>query len=206
MIEPTYFGYGGFDFSWGDHICGIFDQPRQQMEIMTNFIGHGLRASQRCVWVAPERSALQFRESLGAIGGDLRTLEASSQLVVVSEIEFYLESGLFEPERTIDLLRTLLADGQEHGYPTMRLATDVSWLRHGERIDPDLWEQFEYRQTEEMAGLPAVLVCQYDRRQVSGSIIVAAFRTHQIVLLGEEMHENPFYVAGAAGPAAREVM
>ncbi len=204
MVDSTYFGYSGFRFSWGDHICAIFDQPDQQMEVMAGFMVQGLRASQRCVWVAPEHSAAQFRERLGAVGGDLRTLEASSQLVIISEVEYYLNSNLFEPGRTMDLLRTLMADGQENGYPTMRLATDVSWLRDG-RIDLDTWEEFEYRQTEEMAELPAVLVCQYDRRQVSGSIVVAALRTHRTVILGEEIHENPFYVS-PAGPAAHQIM
>lgn len=204
MVESTYFGYSSFRFDWGDHICAIFDQYDQQLEVMAGFMAQGMRASQRCVWVAPEQSAIQFRERMAAVGGDLQTLEASGQLVVISEVDFYLRSNLFEPDRTMDLLRTLLADGQRNGYPTMRLATDVSWLKDG-RIDPDLWEQFEYRQTEEMTGLPAVLVCQYDRRQVSASIVVAAFRTHRLVILGEEIHENPFYVS-PGGPAALQVM
>jgi hypothetical protein len=205
MDDPTYFGYGGFSFSWGDHICAIFEDPSQQGQIMGGFMAQGLRAAQRCVWVAPTSSAQRFRESLVEIGADLPTLEASGQLLVISDVDFYLQDGLFEPDRVMDLLRTLLADGRRFGYPTMRIATDVSWLR-GNRLDPDLWEEFEGRQTQELAGLPAVLVCQYDRRQLSGSIIVAALRTHRIIILGDAIHQNPFYVAPAAGPAVREIM
>ena len=205
MIDPNYFGYAGFRFSWGDHICAIFDLPGQQEEIMGGFMAQGLAASQRCVWVASPFSAERFRRMMRAIEADLPTLEASGQLLVVSDVEFYLKKGLFEPDRTMDLLRALLEDGQRQGYETMRMATDMSWLMSG-RADLEVWEEYEGRLTQEVAGLPVVMVCQYDRRQVSGSIVVAAFRTHPIVVLGDTIHENPFYAAREAGAAAPEVV
>jgi hypothetical protein len=198
-VDPTDFGYRGFCFNWGDHICAIFDDPTQQMEIMGQFIPNGLRAVQRCVWAAPPASADRLRRSLTDIGGDLRTLEGSNQLVIISDVDFYLREGLFEPERTMDLLRTLLADGQREGYATMRMATDVLWLRD-HHVDPDLWEQFEARLTEELRDLPAVMVCQYDRRQLPGAAIVAAFRTHPVLILSGEVRQNPFAVSAPAGP------
>jgi len=157
MPEPTDFGYGHFRFSWGDHICAIFDDHAQQMTIMSSFIAAGLQAGQRCLWVSPRESADALRVALTEIGGDLATLEASGQLLIISEVEFYLQDGIFEPERTLDLLGTLLQDNQREGYATMRVASDVSWLREG-RPDPELWESFEARLTWEVAGLPLVMV------------------------------------------------
>jgi len=202
VLEPTAFGYRNFRFSWGDHICAIFDDRAQQMEIMGAFIGAGLRAVQRCVWVAPQASSDALREALADIGGDLATLESSSQLLIISEVEFYLHEGIFEPSRTMDLLGTLLEDNQREGYRTMRVASDVSWLR-ADSPKPDLWERFEARLTREIADLPLVMVCQYDRQQVSGSLLVAALRTHPIVILGDTFRENPFYLSeptDASGP------
>lgn len=193
MRSPTDFGYLGFSFAWGDHICAIFDSRLQQMEIMGPFIGTGIRAEQRCVWVSPEESAAELRRTLSEMGGDLPTLEASSQLLIISEIDFYLRNGIFEPERTLDLLATLLEDNQREGYSTMRLANDVSWVAGG-RVDPESWEHFESRATQEISSLPLVMVCQYDRRQVSGAMIVAALRTHPTVILGDAIRQNPFYV------------
>ena len=202
MLSPTAFGYGRSSFSWGDHICAIFDSHAQQMEIMAGFIGAGLRATQRCVWVAPEESSNALREALADIGGDLPTLESSSQLLIISEVEFYLHEGIFEPSRIMDLLRALLEDNRREGYDTMRVASDVSWLR-GDYPDPELWERFEARLTREIAKLPLVMVCQYDRRQMSGSLLVTALRTHPTVILGDTFRQNPFYIAepvGTLGP------
>ena len=196
--EPTDFGYGNFRFSWGDHICAIFDDHAQQMAIMGGFIAAGLQGGQRCLWVSPRESADALRVALTEIGGDLATLEASGQLLIISEVEFYLQDGIFEPERTLDLLRTLLQDNQREGYGTMRVASDVSWLREG-RLDPELWESFEARLTREVGGLPLVMVCQYAQRQVSGSLLVAALRTHPAVILGDTFRQNPFYLDSLLG-------
>jgi hypothetical protein len=199
MTDPTAFGYANWRFSWGDHICGFFDDPEQQLEVMVPFLAQGLRAKQRCVWVGPPASCERFRNHLGRIGGDLPTLEASGQLVIISEVEFYLEEGMFEPTRSLQLMRTLLADGIAQGYDTMRLVTDIPWT-HERRLDPETWEAYEVRLNEEQAGLPVVSVCQYDRRQVTGGIIVAALRTHRFVIMDGELHANPFYVPPAGAP------
>ena len=122
------------------------------------------------------------------------------------ELDFYLQGGVFEPDRTLDLLATLAKDNEREGYRTMRLATDVSGLT-AERVDVSLWEDFEGRLTQEVAGLPLVMVCQYDHRQVSGHMIVTAMRTHPSVILGDTFRRNPFYVpAGATASDGTQVV
>ncbi len=202
--SATAFGFGGYRFSWGDHICAIFDDPQQQMELMSRFVAEGLRAVQLCVWVSPPGSAGRFRAALARIGGDLPSLEAASQLVVLADADFYLEGGVFQPARTMALLRTLLEQGRRDGYTTMRMATDVSCLRD-ERMDPTRWERFEADLTHEVSRLPAVLVCQYDRAQIPGSAVVAAFRTHPLVILGDRLYENPFVAVSGDAPEPSEV-
>jgi hypothetical protein len=174
------------------------------MKIMVPFVATGLRASQRCVWVSPPAAADAFRASLAEIGGDLPTLEASGQLFVVSDIEFYLEGGVFDPDRMMELLTTLLEDGQRQGYGAMRVAADVSGIEPS-KVDRGLWYQYESQLTDRIAGLPLIHVCQYQRRQVSGDMIVTALRTHAAVIMGDTMKQNPFYV-GSGRPAGTEVM
>jgi hypothetical protein len=199
----TEFGYDNLSFSWGDHICAVFDHHAQQMAVMTAFIAEGLRSGQRCVWVSPEASARALRDSLAKIGGDLPTLEASSQLIIISEVEFYLEEGMFEPARTLELIATMLRENQREGYPETRMTSDVSWLPR-RRLDPDLWLSFESQITQMVSPLPMVMICQHDRRQLSASLIGAALSAHPLVLIGETLYQNPFYQAfraGVLGPA-----
>jgi len=199
--EAAAFGYGDFTFSWGDHICAFFDDREQQMEIMVPFMAQGIRAHQRCVWVGTEPSCRLFRESFVAAGADLQTLEVSGQLVILSEIEFYLKDGLFEPSRTLELGRRLRLDGQAHGYSTMRITTDMPADEHL-GIDPETWELYEAQVTRVMVGTPTVAVCQYQRKHTPSAIVFAALRTHPFVILDGAVHENPFVSEqpGAAAP------
>jgi hypothetical protein len=196
MAEPTTFGYGDWRFSWGDHICGIFDDHDQQMEVMGPYVATGIMAEQRCIWVAPQASANALSAYLTSADIDVPTLAASAQLVLVSDVDFYLRDGLFSPEHTRELATMLLQDGRRRGYPTMRMATDVSWLQTG-AVGHQEWERLEAAVTYEIADKPIVTVCQYDRRQLSGSLIVTALRTHPAVILGTTIRDNPFFVPGA---------
>jgi hypothetical protein len=205
MLSETSFGYGEFSFSWGDHICAIFESHAQQMEVMIPFIATGLRATQQCVWVSPPDAAQHFREALGAIGGDLPTLEASGQLVIISDVDYYLYHGLFEPDRTIALMRTLHEEGRRQGYQGIRATGDVSWLGKS-GLDPDIWEEYELRVSHEVADRPVVVVCQYNPRQVGGEMVVKALRTHPIVILGDTVKQNPFYVVPQDGATSRRMV
>ncbi len=200
--DPTAFGWGGFSFSWGDHVCAVFENREQQTAVTVPFMTHGLRAGQRCVWVSAPAGASRFRQALLACGADLPTLEASGQLIIISDVEFYLRDGLFDPDRTLELGLALLEDGQRCGWTAMRVAGDASFLRAGQ-IDVALWERYEEQVTRAVADAPLVAVCQYDRRRVPSSFIAAALRTHPIVILGETIRRSPFFaadVSSVAGP------
>lgn len=193
-VDATAFGHDDFHFSWGDHICAIFDDPDQQMTVMLPFIAQGLRAAQRCVWVAPPAGAERFRRALAGIGGDLPTLEASGQLIIIPDIEFYLQDGLFVPARILALGRALLEDGRREGWGAMRIAGEASLLRD-RQVDVHLWESYQKQVTLSIAKAPLVAVCQYWRRGLPGSLMDSALRTHPIVILGESVHESPFFEA-----------
>jgi hypothetical protein len=199
IVEATAFGHGDFHFCWGDHICAIFDDPEQQMAVMLPFIVQGLRAAQRCVWVAPPAGAERFRQALAGIGGDLPTLEASGQLIIIPDVGFYLQDGLFVPARTLALGRALLEDGRRQGWEAMRITGEASFLRD-RQVDVNRWESSERQVSLHMEGAPVVAVCQYWRCGLPGSLIDSALRTHPIVILGEGIHESPFF--GAALPEA----
>jgi hypothetical protein len=194
VADPTAFGYGDFHFSWGDHICAIFDDPDQQMAVVLPFVTHGLRAEQRCLWISPPAGSSRFRQALACAGADLPTLEASGQLIIISDVDFYLQDGLFEPRRTLELGLALLEEGQRAGWSAMRVAGEASFPRD-RPIDIGLWETYEEQVTRHAAGAPVVAVCQYDRRLVPSALIAAALRTHPIVILGETIRRSPLYTA-----------
>lgn len=192
MADPTAFGCGSFNFSWGDHICAIFDDPDQQMAVIVPFMAQGLRAAQRCVWIGAPAGADRFRQALAGIGADLPTLEASGQLIIIPDIDFYLRDGFFDPDRTLKLGLALFEDGRRDGWEAMRITGEASFLRD-RAVDVERWESYEEQVTRRIAGAPLVAVCQYNRRGLPAAFIDSALRTHPIVILGERIYESPFF-------------
>ena len=194
MVDPMAFGTGDLRFAWGDHICTIFENREQQMDIMVPFMAQGLRAEQRCIWASQPASSDLFRRKLTEIGADIPTLEASGQLLILPGMDHYLSNGLFEPKKVIDLTMTLYDDSVKAGYLGIRATGDASWL--SERpVDIDVWDEYEREFGIRMQGKPVVVVCQYDARRFSGGFVVAALHTHPIVILGERVCRNPFFEA-----------
>ncbi len=194
MIDPMAFGYGDLAFSWGDHICTIFEDREQQMSVMVPFMSQGIKAGQRCIWASQPQSADLFRRRLAATGADLPTLEASGQLLILSGMDHYLSDGLFEPEKVIELTMALYQDSIRQGYLGIRATGDASWLSE-HPVDLALWDEYEREFGLHIAGKPVVTVCQYDARRFSGQFLIAALQTHPIVILGDTVRRNPFYVA-----------
>jgi hypothetical protein len=195
MVDPMAFGHGDVRFEWGDHICTIFETREQQMSLMVPFVLQGIQAEQRCIWASPTGSAELFRQRLTEGGADVPTLEASGQLIVIPDVDYYLTEGVFDPDRTLELAETLYEDSVKHGYTGIRATGDCSWAADGP-VDLERWEQYEHAFTDQLAGKGAVVVCQYDMRRFSGAFIVAALHTHPVVILGETVCRNPFFSRG----------
>jgi hypothetical protein len=73
----------------------------------------------------------------------------------------------------------------------MRIAAEASWLPDC-RVDVATWEGYELAVTQRIETAPVVAVCQYPAHRLSGEAILAALRTHPIVIMGETVYQNPF--------------
>jgi hypothetical protein len=59
-------------------------------------------------------------------------------------------------------------------------------------VDVATWEGYELAVTQRIETAPVVAVCQYPAHRLSGEAILAALRTHPIVIMGETVYQNPF--------------
>lgn len=80
------------------------------------------------------------------------------------------------------------------GAPLIRLLGNLGWGRPGWPGDADLL-RFEASVTDAVRGVPAVVVCLYDVRGVSGEILLrGAIGTHRLTIWRNLVRENPHYV------------
>ena len=110
--------------------------------------------------------------------------------------DVYLSDGTFDAERMLVAIDGALQAGREAGYPRMRIMGNMGWTlegppghRAGDRI--------RGARQRRAARSGQLAVCVYDMGQMSGSMMMDILRTHPLTLVGNIVHENPFYVPPA---------
>ena len=186
-------------FRQGDHVCGLYETPEEQLVTASRFIGDGLRHGERCVYAAAAIdgvSALRARLRDGGI--DVPYEEERRSLVLITGDQSWQSGGQFHPERMVRLLNAGLEQALEDGYVGFRTCGDMSWLQDG-ATGPVVVSDYEARCTEFFRSVRGLCMCLYDRRLPS-PLLHAALATHPSLFLDGLHRRNPFF-ATSSGPA-----
>jgi signal transduction histidine kinase len=157
-------GLPGTQVHWGAHVCQLYRDERELLEVLVPFFAAGLANRERCIWItAPELRADDARAALAAMVPDSAEYEARRQLVIVDRSAW--------PEAHGDLLadwiareRAALADG----YRGLRITGSPTWR-----------ETHELRNATVFAGHRIIALCSYRLADLAPDEIVAILRDHQ---------------------------
>jgi hypothetical protein len=79
--------------------------------------------------------------------------------------------------------------GRNAGFPRTRFVADMQWALTG-----TFEELAEYEATSNFVPLGGdVAICTYQLNRWGAKVMMAALRTHPLVIIGGLLHENPFY-------------
>lgn len=177
----------------GAHLCALFSGPAERDEILFAFLREGLRVGDtcRCFVDDLEPDAIRAR-ALDEAGV---AEPASGMFDVRPASEVYLQSGTF----SIDHMTSVLSDSLDHavgvGSGTLRVTGEMPWpgvqLRTGGVGD---FLSYEAAVNDVVHGRAAVFMCLYDLTRFGVDMLVAALKTHPIVLLDRTVIDNPHYL------------
>ncbi|HEX6077732.1 MAG TPA: MEDS domain-containing protein [Micromonosporaceae bacterium] len=148
----------------GDHLCLVPNGLAERQAVLSAFVGDGLGRDERVLYIYadPESAAGVF----GFLERDQwRRHLASGQLGVASVGDVYLSGDRFQPDRLFRILRQEVEAALGAGWRGLRVTTEMNWaLRH----TPGMGRLVAYEKGlhAALARLPAMVVCQYDRRDV----------------------------------------
>ncbi|MCX6377494.1 MAG: MEDS domain-containing protein, partial [Armatimonadetes bacterium] len=80
------------------------------------------------------------------------------------------------------------------GYPALRVSGEMTWIL---RDDPGSERLIEYESKlnrDLFPKYPCLAVCQYDREKFDPEIIKGVMMTHPLVVYGNRIYQNPFYI------------
>lgn len=182
-LDPIDLGVAGITVSSGDHVGHYYQSWGEAEAIVAGFLSTGLRANEKCVYICPADRSGSVLDALSAQGIDVEGALRSGGLIV--------EEGRPTPDGMKALLLQALEEVPSR-YPLLRWAGEMSWS-----VDQlsDSESLMEWETMCNVIDAPrAVFLCQYDIRRFSGAVIIDALKSHPLSIVGETIHQNPYYL------------
>ena len=190
----------------GSHICVVYDNRDQLMEVLVPFITCGLDNRELCVVVGDDALMEQVRRALNQRGMNPDRYVIGGQLLFLTAVEHYYAESRFNVQRLIRAVDDLMQLVASQGFQGARVAGDNTPVMDHVIESLGDWVQYEARLNVGLRGKPVVALCLYDQRRTPGQVMTTMLKTHPLVVMDGILHENPFYqepdqlLGGLPGP------
>jgi hypothetical protein len=174
------------------HVCAFFDSRDEEYSVMGPFFKEGIDEGEKVVHIVDPELVADHTRRLHAHGIDTGKCAACGQLEVLTWDDAYLSGGTFDQDRMMGAIDAVIAAGKAQGYPRMRIMGNMNWTLRGRPGTEEVLE-FEARVNEVLSRTQQLAVCVYDTAKISGALMMDILRSHPLTLVGEVIHENPFY-------------
>lgn len=171
--------------SVGDHIAYIWETPAEFAEAV-GFIRRGIRDGDHSVIFGHDEANAEVVNVLTSAGFDVPYLEQTGRLTILG--------GREHGDMMLNEIGATFQRARDNGAPLIRLLGNIGWSRPGWPADRGILE-FEAKVTGAAKLFPCVVMCMYDAKSLSGSVMVhGCFETHPVVITGNVLRHNPYYV------------
>jgi hypothetical protein len=177
------------------HLCCFFDSKDQRYEALLPTFQEGLEQEEEVVCITEADFAQEHRARLSAHGIDVAHCERQGQLRTLTSDETYLSGGRFDKSRMYDVLEDCLARMRSSRYRGIRACGDMEWALQNFPGTDQLME-YESEVNRLLTGQDdTTFICIYDANRISGRAMLDLLSTHSHVVIGTDVHENPYYMA-----------
>jgi hypothetical protein len=181
------------DLELGRHVCYLYGDDDDHRKVLTRYLRAGLERGEKVVYIAGVHHPETILWYLESDGVDVEPYLRRRSLVITGPKSIFVREGSFCPDVSVASysVKTMLA--LDEGYNGLRLSTDMSWSLHGHPGSQHL-VSFEARLNKFFPGKQSLSLCQYDTREFPPAVLLYALATHPLVVLGEEVYDNPYYM------------
>ena len=176
-----------------DHLCLIYDSQVDQLAAVIPFIRFGLERNEQCIYIVDDNTATVVLNAMRDDGIDIKAKLGSRALIIAHKQETYLKEGFFDPDLMIDYLVKVTDAAKASGFSALRVTGEMTWALGS---DPGVEKLMEYeaKLNHFFPDNDALAICQYNRHRFSPEVIINVIRTHPLVVCGEFVCKNFYYV------------
>jgi hypothetical protein len=175
------------------HACAFFHSPAEEYGVMVPFIKEGLERNDKALHIVEPERRSDLVHQLDGVGLDTDGLQETGQLEIRTWEQAHIQGRRFDQESWLAMLEETLAGHRANGYPQTRLWSNQEWALEEVQGTDDIVE-YESRFNYIAAKFADPVVCVFDLTRFDAAIMIDILRTHPMVVVGGQLHENPFYV------------
>jgi MEDS: MEthanogen/methylotroph, DcmR Sensory domain len=175
------------------HICAFFNNVNEEHRVLRSFIKEGFERGDKAFHIVDPALQEDHLKRLAEAGIDVEQATGSGQLELRRWQDAYLRDDRFDQDAMLALLEGVLQSGDASGYPLTRLLAHMEWALLDKPGVDDLLE-YETRLNYVLPKYDDPVICTYDLSKFGASMVMDIMRTHPVVIIGEVLQENPFFV------------
>ena len=175
------------------HACAFFNSADEGYHALLPFIKEGFDCGHRSLHIVDPELRDAHRDRLALAGIDVPGAEHDGRFELRTWQEAYLRDGRFEQERMLAFLQEALDAGRKQGFAMTRMVAHMEWAV-GESPGVEDLAEYETRINHMWPQHEDAVICVYDLARFRADVVMDILRTHPVVLIGDILQENPFFV------------
>jgi hypothetical protein len=175
------------------HICAFFNSVDEEHRVLGSFIREGFERGDKAFHLVDPDLWEDHLRRLAKAGIDVGQTMGTGQLELRRWQDAQLRGDRFDQDAMLALIEEVLESGAASGYPLTRFVAHMEWALLDKPGVDDLIE-FETRVNYVLPKYDDPVICTYDLSKFSASVVMDIMRTHPVVIIGEVLQENPFFV------------
>jgi DNA-binding NarL/FixJ family response regulator len=172
------------------HIGAFFYSEVERYRVLAPFVAEGLRQGEKVFHVIEPLGREHHVRRLREAGIDVDRAEAQGQAELVPP---YLRGGHFDQREMLRFIQEALSKASAQGFSRSRLIGHMEWALEALPGVNHLVE-FEAQLNSLLHNFDDVVICAYDLTKFGGKVIFDMMRTHPAIVIGEVLHDNPYYL------------
>jgi hypothetical protein len=175
------------------HICAFFNGLDEQHRVLRSFIKEGFERGDKAFHIVDPELQEDHLKRLTEAGIDVEQATGSGQLELRRWQDAYLRNDRFDQDAMLALIEEVLQSGAAAGYPLTRFVSRVE-AALVDKAGVDSWLEYETRVNYVLPKYDDPVICTYDLSKFGAGMVMDMMRTHPVVIIGEVLQENPFFV------------
>jgi DcmR-like sensory protein len=175
------------------HVCAFFHNREEEYRVLLPLAKEGFERGEKVFHIVDPDHRPERTRRLEEVGITSAASQRPGQVEIRAWEDAYVRGGRFDKDAMMILLEDTLRGAKADGFSQTRLWANMEWAL-GQFPGVEDLVDYESRVNYLLPRYDDLIVCAYDLTKFGAGVMMDVLRTHPLVMIGDFLHENPFFV------------